>query len=43
MDEAPIKILIKYVNFTDIFLSKFIIKLSKHINIKNYTIKLVDD
>ncbi len=43
VDEAPIEVFNKYANFADVLLPKLDIELLKHMNINNYTIKLVDD
>ena len=40
VNKIPITIFAKYSNYIDIFLFKFAIKLSKYIDINNYTIKL---
>ena len=42
-NKAFIKVLSKYTNFGDIFLSLLTLKLLKYLGIKNYAIKLVDD
>ena len=42
-DKALIKVLSKYVNFVDVFLSKLDIELSNYMKINNPAIKLVDD
>ena len=41
--KVPTKVSSKYTDFTNVFLSKFAIKLPKHMRINNYTIKLIDD
>ncbi len=43
VDEAPTKVSSQYADFADVFSPKLAIKLSKHIKINDYTIKLVDD
>ncbi len=42
-DKASTKVLSKYVNFANVFLSKFAVELSEHSRINNYAIELVDD
>ena len=42
-DEAFIKVLSKYADFTDIFLPKLTKEFFKHMGINNHTIELVDD
>ena len=43
VNEALIKVFSKYANFTNIFLLKLIVELSKYMGINNYIIKLVDN
>ena len=43
MDKAFIKVFNKYANFVDIFSPKLTIKLSKYININDYTIELINN
>ena len=43
VDKALIKVLSKYADFADIFLSKLAIEIFAHIRINNHAIKLVDD
>ena len=42
-DQIFTKVLNKYPDFEDVFLSKLVAELSKHIRINNYAIQLVDD
>ncbi len=42
-DETPSEIFNKYTNLANIFSSMLAIKLSEHISINNYAIKLIDD
>ncbi len=42
-DEAFTKVLSKYANFIDIFISKLAIELPKYMSINGYAIQLVDD
>ena len=42
-DKASTKIPNEYANFADVFSPKLAVELSKHIEINDYTIELVDD
>ena len=43
VDKTSTKVSCEYVDFTDIFSPKLIIKLLEHMQINNHTIKLVDN
>ena len=43
VDKTPIKVFSKYIDFVNVFLLNFAIKLFKHISINDYTIEFVDD
>ena len=43
IDKALIKILSKYTDFVNIFLSKLAVKLFKYKRVNNYTIELIDN
>ena len=43
MGETFTKVFCKYANFTDVFLSKFVVKLPKYTKINNHIIELMDD
>lgn len=42
-DKATIKVLSKYLDYTDVIIYNLIIELSKNTNMNKYTIKLVED
>ena len=42
-DEAPTKVLSKYVDFVDVFSPKLAAELSKHTEINDHAIELIDD
>ena len=42
-NKASTKVFSKYADFADVFSPKLAVKLSKHMRINNYAIKLVDD
>ena len=42
-DETPTKVPSEYTDFTDVFSPKLAAKLSKHMKINDYAIKLIDD
>ena len=42
-DEAPIKVLSKYIDFANVFFPKLAAKLLKHAGINDHAIKLVND
>ena len=43
LNEVCTKISNKYADFADVFLSKLIIKLPKHMEINDYSMKLIDN
>ena len=43
VNEAFTKVLSEYTDFADVFFPKLAVKLSKHMKINDYAIKLVDD
>ncbi len=43
MDKTSIKVSTKYTVFADVFLPKFVLKLSKYTSINNHIIQLVDN
>ena len=43
VDKAFTKVPSKYVDFVNVFSLKLIVKLSKHMGVNNYTIRLVDN
>ena len=42
-NKALIEVFCNYTDFAEVFLSKLVIKLPKHLKINNYAIELVDD
>ncbi len=43
IDKVPIKVPSKYADFIDVFSSKLAAELSKHMDINDHIIKLIDD
>ena len=43
VNKMPIKVLHKYIDFIDVFLSKLSAKLFEHTRINNHAIQLIDD